>query len=192
MGQNSGHELISLHLGAGRRQLRGWYQMDISSGAHIDFVGSVSDLHMFSDGSVGEIYASHLLEYFDWDEARETLREWKRVLCSPGGNLYIAVPDFDSLLSIYAQTKNLKSIIGPLFGKMPSDLGTIYHKSVFDRETLVEILHEVGFSEVEEYNPIDFLAEVDPNYDDHSLAFYPHMDRSGIQVSLCLRAYNSN
>jgi len=68
---------------------------------------------------------------------------------------------------------------------------TIYHRTTFDQASLTSLLEEQGFVNVSEYDPISFLGQLDPNYDDHSLAFFPHMNRSGIQVSLCLQAQSS-
>ena len=180
-------EEVRLHLGAGWRRLHGWLQVDSTKYDHIDIVGPVDDLRNFEDESVSEIYASHVLEYFDDKNALATLSEWRRVL-RPGGELRLAVPDFRSLVQIYIQTGSLSSILGPLFGRMKSDAGLIFHRTVFDRSKLEALLLEAGYSEVYEYNPVEFLASIDPNYDDHSLAFFPHMDQSGVQVSLCLRA----
>lgn len=178
---------LKLHLGSGWRFLPGWQHLDITKRDHIDYVGSVSDLSQFSEGTVDVIYASHLLEYFDAAEAIQVLSEWRRVL-RPGGEIYLAVPDFQALLKIYERTADLGKILGPLFGKMQSDLGTIYHRTVFDKVSLFSALEQVGFGGIQEYDPLSFLSNFDPAYDDHSLAFFPHMDRSGIQVSLCMKA----
>lgn len=178
---------IRLHLGAGWRRLPGWFQIDSTNYEYIDSVGPVDDLQKFQDDSVSEIYASHVLEYFDDQGALATLSEWRRVL-RQGGVLRLAVPDFNSLLEIYGQTGVLNDIVGPLFGRMESDDGLIFHRTVFDQPKLANLLTESGFSRVENYDPVEFLASIDPSYDDHSLAFFPHMDRSGLQVSLCLMA----
>jgi hypothetical protein len=45
-----------------------------------------------------------------------------------------------------------------------------------------------GFKEVKTFDPVEYLGNIDEMYDDYSLAFYPHMDSSGIQVSLALTA----
>ena len=49
-------------------------------------------------------------------------------------------------------------------------------------------LEEPGFLAAQAYSPVEFLAAIDPEFDDHSLAFLPHFDRSGLQVSLGLEA----
>ena len=48
----------------------------------------------FKTNSIDEIYASHLIEHFNFFEAFEVLREWKRVL-KPGGILRIETPDME-------------------------------------------------------------------------------------------------
>lgn len=182
---------MRLHLGSGKRHLPGWHHRDISSYEHIDSVGPISSLSEFSSGSVEEIYCSHALEYLDPQEASLALKEWSRVLV-PGGMVRVAVPDFDSLCRIYAQTGKIDSILGPLFGRMGSDEGLIFHKTVYTLESLSRLLRSSGFSNIETYDPVVFIENFDEGYDDHSLAFFPHMDRSGIQVSLCLTAVKSD
>ena len=178
---------MKLHLGAGWRFLPGWKHLDITFYPHVDYLGSVADLSRFSADSIEEIYASHLLEYFSHEEALQVLKEWQRVLV-PGGRVWVAVPNFESLIEIYQRTKDLKAIMGPLFGQMDSDVGKIFHRCVFDAKSLTEILIGGGFKDVAEYDPVTFLASMDESYDDHSLAFFPHFDRNGVQVSLCLTA----
>lgn len=183
---------MRLHLGCGKRYLPGWVHVDLTPAPHIDFLTSISELSMFANQSVNEIYCSHALEYFDHTQAADVLREWKRVLI-PGGKIFLAVPNFQALVQIYETTRDLNSILGPLFGRMTSALPaqTIYHRTTFDQASLTALLEEQGFVDVVEYDPISFLGQMDPDYDDHSLAFFPHMNRSGIQVSLCLTAQST-
>ena len=180
---------VRLHLGCGKRYLPGWIHIDLAPGPHIDFQNSIGDLSMFANETVDEIYCSHALEYFDRVEAVEVLVEWRRVL-TPGGRLFLAVPDFQALIRIYETTGSLDPILGPLFGRMLGKTrdSYIYHRTTFDIRSLTSLLEECGFSDVIEYDPVSFLGNFDPDYDDHSLAFFPHMDRTGVQVSLCLNA----
>ena len=43
----------------------------------------IDNLDIFEDNSIEEIYASHVLEYFDKYEVVNVLKEWNRVL-KPG------------------------------------------------------------------------------------------------------------
>lgn len=183
-----------LHLGCGKRYLLGYKHVDLADFPHIDYRSSISDLSFLTNESIAEIYSSHSFEYFSPRESIVVLEEWHRVLI-PGGVIRIAVPNFDSLIEIYERDKSITSILGPLFGEWtissPEGEQTFYHKTVYNRVSLSERLAACGFGKIESYDPVTWLSTIDPNYDDHSLAFFPHMDRRGIQVSLCLTAIKS-
>ena len=122
---------INLHLGAGKRNIPNFVNVDLSNHKHIHYKRNVSDLKIFSNNSVDYIYASHVLEYFDFDEGLKTLKEWRRVL-KPKAILRISIPNFESLIKVYKKTKNIDKVIGPLFGKMKVNKKTFYHKSTYD------------------------------------------------------------
>ena len=170
---------VKLHLGCGKRYREGYTHVDLAKFKHIDVYSNVDDLNMFDDDSVSEIYASHVLEYFDEFQAINVLSEWRRVL-GRDGTLFLSVPDFNALIEIYKSTNDIKKILGPLFGRMPLNDLTIYHKTVYSRKFLFEMLENIGFKECADW---DTCIEL-PNFDDHSKAFFPHMDPTGIQVSL--------
>ena len=90
---------MKLHLGCGERFLEGYIHIDLAEFEHIDYKIPVNNLSIFDDNSIDEIYASHVIEYFDRDEVKELLKEWKRVL-REGGILRIAVPNFSKLIEI--------------------------------------------------------------------------------------------
>lgn len=178
---------MKLHLGSGTRTLKGFLQVDIEPWPNVDIVSDLGELTMIDNESVDEIYTSHSFEYFDAHQALIALAEWKRVL-RRGGKLFISVPDFASLVKIYEETRDLSKILGPLFGRWKNlKVGeTIYHRTVYDFDSLSETLRLAGFTQIELFDPVKFLSDADPHYDDYSLAYFPHMDRRGIQVSLCV------
>lgn len=91
-----------LHIG-GTVRVEGWEVFSIEEGTHVDHVGNAKDLSRFADNTFSEIYASHVLEHFDYvEELQETLVEWNRVL-TPGGLLNISVPDLDVLARLYLE-----------------------------------------------------------------------------------------
>ena len=61
-------EYINLHLGAGKRNIPGFINVDLSNYKHIHFKRNVSNLKNFKTNSVDYIYASHVLEYFDYND----------------------------------------------------------------------------------------------------------------------------
>ena len=178
---------MKLHLGCGKRYLEGYIHVDIAEFEHIDYQLPIDDLSTFKDNTAEEIYASHVLEYFDRNDVINVLTEWKRVL-KPSGILRLAVPNFPKLVEVYQSSKDLSSILGPLYGKW--DIGNkefIYHKTVYDENSLKNVLEEVGFKNIKIWDWQEFFKE-QKDFDDHSQAYYPHMQKeSGIHVSLNLQ-----
>lgn len=178
---------IKLHLGCGKRYLKGFVHVDIDDSENLDYVSSLDNLEFIGDKSVSEIYCSHSLEYYDRFEAVKVLLEWKRVLV-PGGKIYITVPDFNALVTIYKESGDIRKILGPLFGRWRIEDEYIYHRTCWDFLSLSNLLDELGYKNIERFSPEDYLTQYDDNYDDYSLAYVPHKDKSGIQVSLAVVA----
>ena len=110
---------VKLHLGCGNRHLDGYIHIDLDTYPHIDYVQDIRELPMFMDETVDLIYSCGAIQYFDRDEVKIVLKEWRRVL-KKNGILRISVPDFESIVKVYLQNgKNLdaRGILGPLFGK---------------------------------------------------------------------------
>ena len=144
---------------------------------------------MFEDNTIDLIYSSHSFEYFDRHDAIEVLGEWGRVL-KPGATLRLAVPDFDKLIEIYQDSGDLDSITGPLFGRMKIDTESgsrkLYHKTVYNFDSLKNLLKNTGFKRIRRY---DWKKTIHKDYDDHSQAYYPHMDKeNGMLLSLNVEA----
>ena len=175
---------LKLHLGCGHRYLDGFIHVDMDHLDHIDHPGTdLKDLSFFHDNSADLIYTCGSFEYYDREEALSALREWRRVL-KPGGILKISVPNFESVIKVYQSHGDLNGIgiLGPLYGKWGlSDGSFVYHKTVYDQRSLSNLLESAGFSKTKLYDAHQFLPQ---NYDDYSLAYYPHMDRTGVQMHL--------
>jgi predicted SAM-dependent methyltransferase len=183
-----------LYLGSGKRNIPGFIHIDLDDYPHLAYRHNIANLPMFSDNSVDLIYTSHSFEYFDRKEGEQVLKEWRRVL-KTGGILRIAVPDFEAITQVYLKYKKdlgHKGILGPLFGRM--NIGgkvknkTIYHKTVYDFNSLKKVLQSAGFKNIHRY---DWEKTIHKNYDDHSQAYIPHLDKKGILISLNLEARKS-
>lgn len=181
--------MINLNLGCWHRHIPGWVHVDLCDMPHIDHKTSIDKLPMFADASVDLIYSSHSFEYFDRQEAVGVLAEWRRVL-KPGGTLRLAVPDFEALIQVYRKTGQVERVVGPLYGRMeietPEGPAKLYHKTVYDFASLTRVLEENGFGNVRRY---DWQQTIHKDHDDHSQAYFPHMDKeNGILVSLNVEA----
>lgn len=167
---------MKLHLGCGSNILPGFVNIDFRG--NVDLKLDIRDLSNFGNNTIDEIYASHVIEYFDRDEVIIVLNEWKRVLKS-GGILRLAVPDFSKIIQVYNSSDlDSRGILGPLYGKIKTDTGFIYHKTVYDFKSLSKLLTNLGFNDIKIYDTEIF------NFDDCSKAYIPHMDKNGILISL--------
>lgn len=93
-------ERIRLDIG-GIGAKRGWKILNIEARPGVDYVGNCSDLSRFGNGSIEEIYASHVLEHLGYaKDLLQALKEWHRVL-KDGGKAMISVPDFEVLCRLF-------------------------------------------------------------------------------------------
>jgi len=179
---------VKLHIGCGKRFLPGFVHIDLGDFPHIDYRQSAERLPMLAAASVDLIYASHVLQYYDRQEVRAVLAEWRRVL-KPGGVLRLAVPDFPALVDVYELSGSLGPILGPLYGRMAIEGDgerLIYHKTAYDFPALEAVLSESGFEDVRRW---DWRKSFHADHDDFSQAYVPHMDKDhGLPVSLNVEA----
>jgi predicted SAM-dependent methyltransferase len=95
-----------LHIG-GQVKAAGWEVLDANPGPIVDHVANARDLSFFPDQTFERIYASHVVEHFDYNgELLATLTEWHRVLV-PAGFLYVSVPDLDILARLFLDRQSL-------------------------------------------------------------------------------------
>lgn len=139
-----------LHIG-GEEARPGWEIFNIQDAPEVDHLGDAADLSQFPDETFKVIYASHILEHFDYSKTLKiALQEWHRVL-TPDGRLLVSVPDLERLgvmvgdkerLSLQDRIDAMRMIMG---GHMnPYD----YHHTGFTLDILAGILGEVGFQKM--------------------------------------------
>lgn len=178
-----------LHLGCGKRFLPGFIHVDLADYPHVDYKHDIRDLSIFSDNSVDLIYCSHALAYFDRDEVKDVLVEWRRVL-KTNGVLRLATDDFEAIVKVYLRYKDIEKLLGALYGKITIEnidgKKTIYQKTTYDFKSLKILLESTGFRNVKRY---DWRKTIHKDYDDYSQAYIPHLCKeTGILLSLNVEA----
>ena len=176
---------MKINLGCGKRNFgEDWIHIDGENYSHVDS----NDIVNFNYSNLDLIYASHVIEYFDRYEIIEILKKWKSKL-KINGILRLAVPDFEIINKLYFNKKfNLDSFLGPLYGRMKMNGEYIYHKTVYDEKSLIDLLKKVGFSKIQKW---DWKKTEHSKFDDHSQAYLPKMDKvSGELISLNIEAIN--
>lgn len=126
-----------------------WELFNIQHGEGVDHVGNAQDLSRFDDETFDEIYASHVLEHFDYNgPLQKALKEWHRVL-KPGGKVYISVPDMEVLCRLFmsrssSTPKESFQIMRMMFGAHTDQHD--YHYTGLSPDILKHFLAEAGFT----------------------------------------------
>jgi len=135
-----------LHFG-GKLRSEDWEVLDANPAPYVDHLGDASDLARFADNTFSAIYASHVVEHFDYTGAlAKTLTEWRRVLI-PGGQLWVSVPDLDVLAQLFL-AKELTAnerffVMRMMFGGHVDQYD--YHVVGLNQEFLSGFLHGCGY-----------------------------------------------
>ena len=134
----------------GKEKKEGWKILNIQDGEYVDFHGDISDLSQFENGSVEEIYASHVVEHVDQNKIKETLKGIYRVLKN-GGKFYVSVPDMEILCRIFMSKEAPKKAkfhaMRMMFGGQIDEYD--YHYFGWNYEFLQDYLTEAGFKKIE-------------------------------------------
>jgi predicted O-linked N-acetylglucosamine transferase (SPINDLY family)/predicted SAM-dependent methyltransferase len=169
---------LRLHVG-GKQMMPGWKILNVQPGPGVEYVGDCTDLSRFADGSVDEIYASHVLEHLGYIvDLPHALAEFSRVL-KKGGAARISVPDLEVLCRLFLDPGHTADdrmhIMRMIFGGQtdPHD----FHFVGLTFEFLSAYLSKAGFERVERVT--DFGL-----FEDASLIRF-----SGVRISLNVIAY---
>lgn len=132
--------MVKLNLGAGGTELPDYTAIDRKLGTEVYPLE-------YEDCSVDEIRASHILEHFGHGQAFNVLQHWVSKL-KVGGLIKIAVPDLKIISEEYLRGKRLNVNGYVMGGQVDED---DFHKSVFDRETLTELMQKAGLENISDW-----------------------------------------
>jgi len=133
--------MVRLNLGGGLQKKAGYVNLDRKLGSEVYPLE-------YEDGTVDEIYASHVLEHFSHREAPHVLAHWVSKL-KIGGKIRLAVPDFHWIID--NQTNRLAEAY--LMGGHVDD--DDYHKSIWTEKKLRDVMAYAGLTEIEKWTGND-------------------------------------
>ena len=164
---------VKLNLGCGQQIIDNWVNVDYFIGARLAkfkifnfffniswdkriFIHDLTKKFPWKDNSVDVIYTSHTLEHFDREEGLFVLNESKRVL-KKGGIIRILVPDLKEIVASYINKEypadrfleGLLVLNKKTNSKFKNFLNYFFqfpHKCMYDNETLLSILKNLGFN----------------------------------------------
>lgn len=163
-----------INLGCGGHTPKGWINVDYAIGAKLAKIPLFSSLGLtrlkwnksivihnllkqfpWKTESVDVIYSSHTLEHFTREDGYRFLKECHRVL-KQGGIIRIVIPDLKASINSYLEGKTRSDyfvenlmVLYPYtkskIQKVLLPLISFPHKCMYDTETLLNILNEIGF-----------------------------------------------
>ena len=149
------NKIIKLDIASNQKGKNGFVAIDYLSG---DIEHDLTKPIPLENSTVDQIYTSHTLEHFKFNQIIFILRECKRLL-KPGSNLKICVPNAKLYIESYIKGikfENRKNWYEPALVDTNSKIDQLnyiaylngQHKYMFDDENLINILKKSGFEKV--------------------------------------------
>lgn len=137
LNENRVSKLKKLNLGSGSHILEDYVNVDHREIKGVDLVADIRHLP-FEDGTMEEIFLSHVFEHFTELQARDMVKYWYGLL-KTGGMLRIIVPDIENMVLRFADGSiswdRLRKVV--LGGQ---DYNSDYHFNMFSEKYLKELL----------------------------------------------------
>lgn len=162
---------LCLNIGAGQVSVEGYDPVDRRNGD--EAYPLTRGGKPVEDGSVQEILASHILEHFSHREIRDVLQHWCDML-APGGRIRIAVPNFKWAAKRYLAGETIP-LEQYLMGSHEDE--NDFHKCLFDRELLTELMIECGLEDIRKWHEDGYTVTTPAD----------RIDCSSLEVSLNLQ-----
>jgi hypothetical protein len=140
-----------------------WHVVRLDTHADVqpDFVGSITHMHMLPDQSVEAIWCPQVLQKLFYYEIHHALKEAYRVL-THGGSFYMSVPDGQIAGAYLAHNRANEALytakagdvtsVDLLYGFQPAiqkgNLSLVHH-CVFTTDSLVTLMRESGFTNIQ-------------------------------------------
>ncbi len=167
--QTSTSILPHLHFGCGDVHIPGYLNVDARPTKATDLVMGLDEVESHYPNYFENIYICHVLEHFPLTSFPATLIRFKNLLRKQSSKLYISVPNFEVLSSIYlANLVPLEMIVRAIHGGQEYPENT--HFISFDNSLLTSLLKEAGFEKISLYSPNEFLPYGIEDYSMYKIA----------------------
>lgn len=140
---------MRLNLGCGGDHKEWYVNIDLYC-RYADLVHDLTKPLPFEDRSIDEIFASHVIEHFSYEEWGRIKKDWYRVL-RKGGKLEIFCPDIEHCMLNFLrdyQGRKWWKWIKTIYGSQERD--GEFHKNGFTYEKLRADLETEGFRDFKE------------------------------------------
>lgn len=137
--------MIKVNLGCGEFPLHGFINVDILPLKKVDLICDFNYSLPFKTNSIDLIYAGHIIEHLQIDNAIEFLKEIHRIL-KPNGEVFIVVPDFEKVYKSVDFIEANRLLYTPKEIKTYKDKGR--HCSFWTEQNLLHMVAKTGFREV--------------------------------------------
>ena len=137
---------MRLNLGCGNDIMEDFINIDSFNNLKgIDIKADIKNLP-FKDSQVDEVYISHVMEHFSFDDVQLIFKEINRVLMI-GGDLEIYVPDFQTCIDDWNGSDNKWIALERVFGSQTHPGN--FHFCGYTLETLKKIVEDFNFNVIE-------------------------------------------
>jgi|GEM_PF-1002697 len=162
---------LRVHFACGSRAIPGWINIDLL-GSSADFFWDLRRPVPLPDSSVATVYHEHFLEHLPFQAALGSLREAHRLL-EPGGTLRFGVPDFARYCRAYVDDDEFLERCKPERPTACLAINEILywygHRSMWDEETLITVLTELGLVDVRRRRFGDSGIDPCPDWEHHEI-----------------------
>ncbi|MDU4959255.1 MAG: radical SAM protein [Sporomusaceae bacterium] len=145
-----------LEIGSGNHPHNGFVHCDKEAFPHVEYICDATNMSVFSNETMQQIYCRHVLEYLDRIDAILAVLEMKRVLKS-GGTIHLIVPNIEFYINQFHS--NQEEVFYAFWGEQRNSKDI--RKWGYTAKSLIKILRNCGFDNIVELTSGLFSYEKD-------------------------------
>ena len=95
--------------------------------------------------SVDKILGVQIFEHFEFEEAKDMLKGWIKLL-KKGGSIQLHVPDTEGIIELYNEDRDSEWAIRQLYGSQKDEYAL--HRAGYTKESLCKVFKSVGLKQI--------------------------------------------